>query len=93
MDESRHAPKLIRTERFRSRVEPVNKFSKLTLKRNRRKPSPVVVQTPGDFAGWDKVEDMRRQMKPVEVSNEENAMALDAGSVGHRETADEAGNR
>ena len=92
MDGSRHAPKLIRTERFRSRVEPVNKFSKLTLKRNRRKPSPVVVQTPGAF-DWDKVEDMRRQMKPVKVSTEENAMVLEAGSVEHSEVAEKAVNR
>ena len=92
MDESRHAPKLIRTERFRSRVEPVNKFSKLTLKRNRRKPSPVVVKTPGDF-DWDLVEDVRRQMHPVKVSTEENAMVLEAGSVEHSEVAEKAVNR
>ena len=91
MDGSRHAPKLIRTQRFRSRSEPAKKFAKLSLKKkNRRKPSPVMVQTP---ELWEKVEDMRRQMKPVEVSTEENAMALDAGSVEHRETAEEAGNR
>ena len=90
MDGSRHAPKLIRTQRFRSRSEPVSKFSKLSLKRNRRKPSPVMVQTP---ELWDKVEDMRRQMKPVKVSTEENAKVLEAGSVEHRETAEEAVNR
>ena len=92
MDGSRHAPKPLQTQKFRCRSEPVKKFAKLSLKEKsgRRKPSPVMVQMP---ELWEKVEDMRRQMKPVEVSNEENAMALDAGSVGHRETADEAGNR